>query len=213
MDHIEDLSLELPLPEITDWADFDGILDLGSDGASSLSSPSHYSSSSYCSSPFSSGSSGSPLHSPDPALTDQQLFGSAANECVQQVRSVTTKKRASRSRRVRKSSQRSGETKTKRNERERRRVAKLSDAFDSLRDSVPYCVGDKKQSKLETLKYALYHMHTLSRMLFEDDMRKSAAKTEQWIAMQQEEHRKNQVRFVASKIHGSKLSLQSFTKS
>ena len=198
MDHIEDLSLELPLPEITDWADFDGILDLGSDGASSLSSPSHYSSSSYCSSPFSSGSSGSPLHSPDPALTDQQLFGSAANECEQeQVRSVTTKKRASRSRRVRKSSQRSGETKHKRNERERRRVKKLSDAFASLRDSVPYCVGEKKLSKLETLKYALYHMHTLSRMLFEDDMRKSAAKTEQWIAMQQE-HRKNQVRSVPS---------------
>ena len=192
MDHMEDLNLELQFPDISEWPEFDGILELGSDGASPLSSPNHYSTSSSCSSPFSSGSSLSPLNSPDPSFTDQQLFG------VGTVKSETetgsgTKKRGTRSRRTRKSSQRSGETKHKRNERERRRVKKLSDAFISLRDSVPYCVGDKKLSKLETLKYALYYMYTLSRMLYEDDMRKRAVKTEQWLALQQDELRKNQV--------------------
>jgi len=72
-------------------------------------------------------------------------------------------------------------------------VKKLSDAFISLRDSVPYCVGDKKLSKLETLKCALYYMYSLSSMLYEDDMRQSAAKTEQWLTLQQNEIQKNQV--------------------
>ena len=194
MDPIEDLNLELQLPEFADWADFDGILDFGSDGTSPLSSPSHYSTGSSCSSPFSAGSSESPVHSPDPCVTDQQFY---TNTSIQgereQPSKVDTKRRAARSRRSRKASQRSGETKHKRNERERRRVKKLSDAFISLRDSVPYCVGDKKLSKLETLKYALYYMYTLSRVLYEDDMRKRASKTEQWLAVQQEELKKNQV--------------------
>lgn len=196
MDQIEDLNLELP--DIAEWAEFDGILDLGSDGASSLSSPNHYSTSSSCSSPFSTGSSVSPLDSPDPTFTDQQLFGGGSSLKCETGSGVSTKKRTPRTRRTRKSSShRSGETKHKRNERERRRVKKLSDAFISLRDSVPYCVGDKKLSKLETLKYALYYMYTLSRMLYEDDMRKRASNTEQWLALQQDQLRKSQVRIIA----------------
>jgi len=189
MDQFEELNLEL---HMSDWHDIDGILDLGSDGASSLSSPNDYATSSSCGSPFSSGSSLSPLNSPDPITTDQQLFNVGNVKCESQL-GDTTKKRASRGRRTRKSSQRSGETKHKRNERERRRVKKLSDAFISLRDSVPYCVGDKKLSKLETLKCALYYMYSLSSMLYEDDMRQSAAKTEQWLTLQQNEIQKNQV--------------------
>ena len=197
MEQIDDLSLELPLPEITDWAELDGILDLGSAGTSPLSSPSHYSSGSYCSSPFSTGSSTSPFDSPDPTINDQQLFGSAIvkAEPSEQTTTNNSRKRATRTRRTRKSTQRSGETKHKRNERERRRVKKLSDAFVSLRDSVPCCVGDKKLSKLETLKYALYYMYNLSSMLYEDDFRKRSIQTEQWLAMSQEQTKINQVRF------------------
>lgn len=200
MDQVEDLNLELQFADIPEWPDLDGILELGSDGTSPLSSPNHYSTGSSCSSPFSTGSSLSPLNSPDPTLTDQQLFSVTGAKCES---GVTSKKRASRGRRTRKGSQRSGETKHKRNERERRRVKKLSDAFINLRDSVPYCVGDKKLSKLETLKYALYYMYTLSGMLYEDDMRKRAVKTEQWLAIQQDELRKSQVS--ATRRHSHKF--------
>ena len=193
MEQFDELNLELQIPDIPGWAEFDGILELDSDGTSPLSSPNHFSAGSSCSSPYSSASSLSPLNSPDPASIDQQLFG-VGNVKYEAGSEETTKKRASRGRRTRKSSQRSGETKHKRNERERRRVKKLSDAFISLRDSVPYCVGDKKLSKLETLKYALYYMYTLQTMLVEDDMRQRAAKTEQWLTIQQNEFRKNQVR-------------------
>ena len=194
MDQFEELNLELQIADMSDWAEFDGIAELDFDGASSLSSPNNYSTSSSCSSPFSIESSQSPLSSPDPVTIDQQLFGAGTVKCESGSRE-TTKKRASRGRRTRKSSQRSGETKHKRNERERRRVKKLSDAFINLRDSVPYCVGDKKLSKLETLKYALCYMYTLQAMLYEDDMRQRASKTEQWLTLQQNELRKTQVRF------------------
>ncbi len=200
MEQIDDLSLELPLPEITDWAEFDDILDLGSAGTSPRSSPSHYSSGSHCSSPFSiGGDSGCALDSPDPLITDQQLFGSSApiTESSEQTGISSSKKKTTRTRRTRKTTQRSGETKHKRNERERRRVKKLSDAFINLRDSVPSCVGDKKLSKLETLNYALCYMHNLSAMLYEDDFRSRAVQTNQWLAaMNREKSTVNQVSFI-----------------
>ncbi len=214
MEPIDDLSLGIPLSEISEWTEFDDILDLGSAGTSPLSSPSHYSSGSHCSSPFSTGSSGCSLDSPDPLVIDQQLFGTLKTESVQKAGS-DSKKKTGKLRRSRKSTQRSGETKHKRNERERRRVKKLSDAFVSLRDSVPSCIGDKKLSKLETLNYALYYMHNLSAMLYEDDYRKRSVQTNQWLsAMNQTQDKPSptttQVRFLSIYISDHFISSCSF---
>eukprot|EP00794_Sanderia_malayensis_P012847 gene12847-14169_t len=217
MEQIDDLGFDLPLPEFTDWAEVDEILELGSAGTTPRSSPSpsHYSSGSHCSSPFSNGGEDSGfcgLDSPDPLLPGQQLFcnPTTINEAaiinqndnvlsssqqghedyddedrlsVVRGGSDSLKKKSLKTRRTRKTTtQRSGETKHKRNERERRRVKKLSDAFISLRDSVPSCIGDKKLSKLETLNYALCYMHNLSSMLYQDDVRKRTVQTDQWLA-------------------------------
>ena len=58
--------------------------------------------------------------------------------------------------------------KTLRNERERRRVQRLSDGFSLLRDLIP---GKKKMSKLDTLRVAMDYMEELKELVasFDDD--------------------------------------------
>ena len=52
--------------------------------------------------------------------------------------------------------------KTLRNERERRRVQRLSDGFSLLRDLIP---GKKKMSKLDTLRVAMDYMEELKELV------------------------------------------------
>lgn len=66
---------------------------------------------------------------------------------------------------------RKGESKIKRNERERRRVKRLAEGFRKLRKAVPTCGGEdnKKLSKLDTLRFALDYIQDLACLLQEHD--------------------------------------------
>ena len=182
----------LPLPDITDFQELDYDLlelELGSDGSSSpLASPSCFSGSgSFCSSPRSplspvSQSTSGPS-SPELPLSSLPILTTIKSEPSGQT--VSSCKKRQRSRKgTRKPTQRSGASKFKRNERERRRVKKLADGFINLRDAVPHCRGDKKMSKLDTLRNALNYMHYLTSIVHEDDLRKNALQAEQFLAVQ-----------------------------
>ena len=53
----------------------------------------------------------------------------------------------------------------KRNARERKRVNKITDAFERLREHVPHLIKDRKLSKFETLQMAMAYIDALDKAL------------------------------------------------
>lgn len=117
-----------------------------------------------CSSPTESNNSGTASPSLLTSTDEEQEYFTFAKYPVKKCKS-RTKKNADLTD-IEKIRQKN-ETKVKRNIRERMRIKKLQDGFKKLQTVVP---GDsKKLSKLDTLRYALDYIKTLTIMLQQHD--------------------------------------------
>ena len=117
-----------------------------------------------CSSPTESSNSGTASPSSLTSTDEEQEYFTFAKYPVKKCKSWT-KKNADLTD-IEKIRQKN-ETKVKRNIRERMRIKKLQDGFKKLQTVVP---GDsKKLSKLDTLRYALDYIKTLTIMLQQHD--------------------------------------------
>ena len=88
---------------------------------------------------------------------------------------LTPPRKTRRSRKIRTEEEilrRKGESKVKRNQRERRRVKRLADGFQKLKKVVPGCEENTKMSKLDTLRGALDYIYELVMLVQADDAKR-----------------------------------------
>ena len=163
---------DLTLPE--NYDDIRELLELGNDVDAAFDSSFESDSNigSACSSPVQS-AAGSPLDISD-SKTDVSLDDAdESDDCF------APQPKQDKLRRLRKSAtaeerlRRQGESKVRRNERERRRVRRLAEGFVKLRGLVPNCEDERKTSKLDTLRSTLEYMSELSDMIARDDIRRN----------------------------------------